>query len=358
MVLSRSQFYAGRYGVACGAVCAAAAEKFAIPVITGMYEENPGADLYRKQAYIVRTGDSAAKMRTAIPAMSKLALKIARGEELGTPADEGYLEQGLRFNTMHHTERGSSRAVAMLLKKLKGEPYQSEYPMPSFSRVTPRPAIKDLKNAKIALVTSGGIVPKGNPDRIEASSASHFGRYDITGIEDLTEDTFETAHGGYDPVYANLDADRVLPIDVLRQMEKEGVIGSLHNVYYATVGNGTSVANAQKYALSLIHILANQARIKETAEKYGRENVVVIIGGAEAEAAGLTAETVIAGDPTYAGPLTNIALDLSIYHILELKELIDPQVYEDQISMMEMVLEVDEIIAEMNNIRDELRQEA
>jgi glycine reductase len=248
MLIAGPAFNAGRYGVACGAVCAAAAEKFAIPVITGMYEENPGADLYRKQAYIVRTGDSAAKMRTAIPAMSKLALKIARGEELGTPADEGYLEQGLRFNTMHHTERGSSRAVAMLLKKLKGEPYQSEYPMPSFSRVTPRPAIKDLKNAKIALVTSGGIVPKGNPDRIEASSASHFGRYDITGIEDLTEDTFETAHGGYDPVYANLDADRVLPIDVLRQMEKEGVIGSLHNVYYATVGNGTSVANAQKYA--------------------------------------------------------------------------------------------------------------
>jgi hypothetical protein len=103
--------------------------------------------------------------------------------------------------------------------------------------------------------------------------------------------------------------------------------------------------------------MANQARIKETAEKHGSENVVVIIGGAEAEAAGLTAETVIAGDPTYAGPLTNIALNLPIYHILELKELVDPQIYEDQISMMEMVLEVDEIIAEMNNIRDELRQE-
>ncbi len=103
--------------------------------------------------------------------------------------------------------------------------------------------------------------------------------------------------------------------------------------------------------------MANQARIKEIAEKYGSENVVVVLGGAEAESAGLTAETVIAGDPTYAGPLTNIALKLPVYHILELKELVDPQVYEDQISMMEMVLEVDEIVAEMSNIRDELMKD-
>lgn len=248
MLIAGPAFNAGRYGMACGAVCAAASSTFDIPVITGMFEENPGADLYRKQVYIVKTGNSAAKMREAIPALSKLAIKLARGEEPGTPEGDGYLAKGIRVNTMQHSQRGSARAVEMLLKKLQGEPYQTEYPMPSFDRVTPRPAIKDLKQAKIALVTSGGIVPKGNPDRIEASSASHFGRYDITGIDDLTEETFETAHGGYDPVYANQDADRVLPIDVLRQLEKEGVIGSLHNIYYATVGNGTSVANAKKYA--------------------------------------------------------------------------------------------------------------
>jgi glycine reductase len=103
--------------------------------------------------------------------------------------------------------------------------------------------------------------------------------------------------------------------------------------------------------------MANQARIKETAEKYGSENVVVILGGAEAESAGLTAETVIAGDPTYAGPLTNIALKLPVYHIVELKELIDPQVYEDQISIMEMVLEVDDIVTEMSTIRNELMED-
>ena len=43
-------------------------------------------------------------------------------------------------------------------------------------------------------------------------------------------------------------ADRVLPVDVLREMEKEGKIGKLHDFFYTTVGNGTSVANAKGFA--------------------------------------------------------------------------------------------------------------
>lgn len=247
LVAAGPAFNAGRYGMACGAVCAAVQERLNIPAVTGMYEENPGADLYKKDVYIVKTGNSAAQMRKALPELGRLAAKLARGEAVGSPAEEGYLARGIRRN-IFHPQRGSARAVDMLLKKLKGEPFTTEYPMPVFDRVTPRPAIKDMKKAKIALVTSGGIVPRGNPDRIESSSASKFGRYDLTGVNDLTQDTYETAHGGYDPVYANLDADRVLPVDVLRQLEKEDVIGELYNTYYSTVGNGTSVANAKKYA--------------------------------------------------------------------------------------------------------------
>ena len=67
-------------------------------------------------------------------------------------------------------------------------------------------------------------------------------------MDDLTSETYETAHGGYDPVYANEDPDRVLPVDVLREMEQEGKIGKLHDYFYTTVGNGTAVANAKKFA--------------------------------------------------------------------------------------------------------------
>jgi betaine reductase len=101
--------------------------------------------------------------------------------------------------------------------------------------------------------------------------------------------------------------------------------------------------------------LENQKRVKEFADKYGAENVVVILGAAEGEAAGLAAETVTAGDPTFAGPLTGVQLGLTVYHVCEpeVKEEFDPAVYDDQISMMEMVLDVDDIIEEMSGIRDE-----
>ncbi len=101
--------------------------------------------------------------------------------------------------------------------------------------------------------------------------------------------------------------------------------------------------------------LENQKRVKEIAEKYGAENVVVVIGGAEGEAAGLAAETVTAGDPTYAGPLAGVPLGLKVYHAVEpeFKEEVDAGVYDDQIGMMEMVLDVDEIINEVGSIRKE-----
>jgi len=240
-------FNAGRYGVACGSICKAVKEKLNIPVVTGMFIENPGVDMFRKDIYIVETANAATGMRQAIPAIAKLALKLAKNESIGAPAEEGYIPRGVRKNVFK-SERGSKRAVDMLIAKLKGEKFETEYPMPDFDRVAPNPPILDMKKAKIALVTSGGIVPKGNPDRIESSSASKYGKYDLTGVNDLTSETFETAHGGYDPTYANIDADRVLPVDVLRDLEKEGVIGELHRYYYATVGNGTSVANAKKFA--------------------------------------------------------------------------------------------------------------
>lgn len=101
--------------------------------------------------------------------------------------------------------------------------------------------------------------------------------------------------------------------------------------------------------------LENQKRVKEYAEQYGPKNLVVLLGAAEGEAAGLAAETVTAGDPTFAGPLAGVSLGLKVYHICEpeIKEEIDEAVYDEQISMMEMVLDVDDIVKEMTAIREQ-----
>ena len=101
--------------------------------------------------------------------------------------------------------------------------------------------------------------------------------------------------------------------------------------------------------------LENQKRVKDFADEYGAENLVVVLGAAEGEAAGLAAETVTAGDPTFAGPLTGVQLGLTVYHVCEpeMKAEFDEAVYAEQVSMMEMVLDVDDIVSEMSAIRDE-----
>ena len=101
--------------------------------------------------------------------------------------------------------------------------------------------------------------------------------------------------------------------------------------------------------------LENQKRVKDFADQYGPENVVVLLGAADSEGAGLAAETVTNGDPTFAGPLTGVQLGLTVYHICEpeIKEEVDPAVYDEQVSMMEMVLDVDDIVYEMSAIRND-----
>ncbi len=239
-------FNAGRYGVACGSIAKAVEEKLGIPAITGMYVENPGTDMFKKDLHIIETANSAADMRNAIPKIAKLGLKLAKGEEVGPPEEEGYHVRGIRINYFHE-KRGSERGIELLMKKIKGKECITEYPMPVFDRVEPNPAIKDMSKIKVALVTSGGIVPKGNPDRIESSSATKYGIYEITGMDLLTPDEFMTIHGGYDRAYVLKNPNLVVPLDVMRDLEREGVIGELANYFVTTTGTGTSVGNAKGF---------------------------------------------------------------------------------------------------------------
>lgn len=247
-------FAAGRYGMACGTLCKAVQQKLGIPTITAMHSTNPGVDAARKDVYILEAGDSIRDMKRILPRMVALARKILDKKPIGLPHEEGYFPRGVRIN-IRAEKRGSRRAVEMLLKKLQGEPFVTELPLPKFDRVPPAPPIPALSRAVIALVTEGGIVPKGNPDRIEAHNASKYCKYFIGDLDDLTGEAYQTAHGGYDPVYANEDPDRVLPLDAARAMEKEGAFGKLYDYYYVTVGNVTAVASAARYGQEIGELL-------------------------------------------------------------------------------------------------------
>ena len=239
-------FNAGRYGFASGDIAATVGAELGIPTVSAMYPENPGVELYSKKTYIVITPDSARGMGKALPAMAKLALKLVKGEAMGPARLEGYIHRGIR-KSFFHEKSGAERAVEMLLAKLKGEEFHTEYEMPVFNKIPPAEPVKDLTKATIALVSSGGIVPAGNPDHIRVSSAESFGTYNIDQLKDMTPETYESIHGGYDREWANVDPDVVVPLDVMREFEAQGVFAKIHPFFYTTTGTGTAVANAEKF---------------------------------------------------------------------------------------------------------------
>ena len=226
-------FNAGRYGYACANICAAVKEELGIPVLTGMYEENPGADMFKKDVILVKTGNSAATMRKVVPQFVSLINKMAKGEEILGPAIEGYHERGIRMNYFAE-ERGATRGMKMLLKKMAGEPFETDLPMPKFDRVPIAEPVKDIKTAKIAIVTSSGVVPQGNPDRIESSNATRFGYYSIEGMDRLDKKDFFTVHGGYDRQFVLENPNLAVPIDAMRNLEKAGEFGELVNYFAGT----------------------------------------------------------------------------------------------------------------------------
>lgn len=243
-------FQAGRYGMACGEIGKAVKEEFKVPVISSMNIENPGVEVFKKEIYIFPGGHSAAKMKEDVTKMTEFGNKILKGEELLPADEEGYYKRGIRHQYFLEDQKpAADRAVEMLLKKINGEEFESELPIPELDRVEIAPAIKDLSKATIALVTSGGIVPVDNPDKIQSASATRWGKYDISGLDRLAnrdDNAFKTIHAGYDPAAADADPNVVVPVDAMRKYEKEGKIEKLHDYFYSTVGTGTTQGEAAR----------------------------------------------------------------------------------------------------------------
>lgn len=246
LVIAGPSFYAGRYGFACGEVAKIAHETLKIITIGGMSEENPAITMFSPEMYIVRTGSSAKYMREAVLNISDLALKILKKIPLRSAFEEGYYPRGIRRN-FFHGKSGAARAVEMLLKKMNEEPFESEYLQSLPEKVEISFLSRKLNEAKIAICTTGGLVPAGNPDRIEGSAATKYGAYSFVGQEALRKGEFISVHGGYDTSFALENPNRIVPVDVLREMEKRGTIGKLHEIFYSTTGTGASFKSGETF---------------------------------------------------------------------------------------------------------------
>jgi glycine reductase len=243
LLIAGPAFESGRYGIACGAICQAAQQRLGIAAVAGMDEDNVGAGLYRKNIYIVNSGETVVRMVPTLQRMAALGFKLARGEPISKPEQEAYLARGIKRNEFA-AKPPAERAVDMLLAKLRGGEFKSEIAPPKFSGSKPAAPLRDLKSAVIALVTDGGLVPEGNPDRIEPGRPTRFTTISIAGVNSLDADKYDAVHSGYDTAIANRDPNRLVPLDTMRELEREGVIGKLHEFVHSTGGAHAAVDNA------------------------------------------------------------------------------------------------------------------
>lgn len=246
LVLAGPGFNAGRYGIACGALIAAVQEQLHMPCATALYAENPGTDLYKNRCYIIQTDNNAKRMRDAMARLAAFGLKLAAGEPIQDGKTEGYHGSGPAI-IVDYSIPACKRGVDMLLNKYFGRPYATEVVMPNHEEI-PIPVLrKPLRECKIALITDGGLVPRGNPDKMVPTNSKYYRSYSIEGKATLKPEDYEVSHQGYNNAFVLQDPNRLVPVDAMREEVKEGRIGSLLDRYFMTAGVMTPMEMGRKF---------------------------------------------------------------------------------------------------------------
>ncbi len=244
LLVAGPAFTSGRYGLACASLAKAALEA-GVPVLAAMHDDNPGLD-EAGGAPVVRSGEAARQMGPSLDTLAAAVTKLLAGGEL--TADDGRIGAVPRTSRMAD-RNAATRAVDLVLARLAGDRDATEVPLPTFDHVHPADPIDDPSKVTIALLTEGALVPDSNPDRLESARATKWLRYPLDGNDTLAPGEYRSIHGGFSTVYANEDPHRIVPLDVARELEREGAIGHLYGEYLVTAGNGTSVANARRFGI-------------------------------------------------------------------------------------------------------------
>jgi glycine reductase len=204
-----------------------------------MHPDNPGVESYKqfknKDIYLFPTSGSVTGMKDAMQTLAQSVLKLAAGSSLGTPSEGGYLPRGIR--SLEFVEKMSAnRAIEMLLKKIHGEPFISEFPIEKFEVAKITSPLENIKTVRLALATTAGVVPLGNPDGFKFYRNDNWRKYPLHNLNDMKDAEWEAVHGGYNTVFMNKNPNFAVPLDICRAMEQEGVFAELYPYYYGTTG--------------------------------------------------------------------------------------------------------------------------
>lgn len=248
-------FNAGRYGMACGGFTAAVTEKLKIPAVTALYVENPGTDLFKNRCYILPTQNSGKNMRNAIKEVVSFVKKLVADEVVVGDSEEFFgIGPAVEID---YSIPASTRGIDMLLNKYYGKKIQTEVIMPNREEI-PVPLLeKPLSEAKIAVVTDGGLVPKGNPDNQVPTNSTTYRKYDFGDVKSLDYEDYQVSHQGYNNEFILEDPNRLVPIDALVSLKEEGVIGDIHHMFYSTAGVMTGKDVCKEFGIGIAEELKN-----------------------------------------------------------------------------------------------------
>jgi len=232
-----------------------------------MYIENPGLEGYRqykdRKVFVLPTTESVRGMEDALSRMAKFASKLATGADIGPAAEEDYIPRGMRFPTLVN-ESGVERAIDMLLNKVAGHHFTTELPVGSMETVPVPARLENLKDACIALVTTAGIVPPGNPDGLKATNNTKWGKYSIENLDSMRDIQWEVNHVGYNNAFMLENPNLGLPLDVCRELERGGAFARIYPYFYSMTGVLASAG-------------AVQVAGKEIAEKLKAEDMDAVL---------------------------------------------------------------------------------
>ncbi len=249
VVVAGPAFDSGRYGIACLRVCQVATD-LGMAAVAAMHPGNAAVGLRSPGTYIVKTTRDVKGMPDAIARMAALGLKLARKEPLGPAHEEGYLPTGVR-RSVTCDRAGHERALDMLLAKLSGRPFRSELTsVDNGPPSVPAPPLADLERATLALITIGGLVPGGNPDRMPPGASTHAFEYPLPEAGFATGE-WESVHGGFNPAWVNRHPDYAAPLDALRALVRQGRLGGIGTVLHSLTGVWTPPPTARRIAQAL-----------------------------------------------------------------------------------------------------------
>jgi len=249
LLIAGPAFASGRFGLACAEVCDALSHALDLDCVTGMHPENPGVRTYQEtmneKVFAFPTTEGVSGMEDALSRMAECVVKLAQGSALGSPATEGYIPRGFRRDAVL-SETGVVRAVDMLLDKMAGRPFDTEIPVESLEKIPVAPPVVNLAGACVALATTSGVLPQGNPDAFKAAGNDQWKTYSIDKLNTMGNTSWDVMHGGYNTAFIKDNPNFGVPLDVCRELATEGTFGRLYPDFYMTSGCSGAIPIMQR----------------------------------------------------------------------------------------------------------------